>query len=415
MKLFSKLFLIVTLILLIGCKGQQEITLKLKNNTHLNLKDVLVEIPVSDLQQKYPGFNEKAVQLFKQDTQLAYQVDDRSGDGTDDILLFVIDMQPDEELNLRLITTQNVKIEQPFKKRTQAELSYKTGGKFENKKYIGGQFKNIQYVRVPEEHTDHDTYFRYEGPGWESDKVGYRFYLDWRNATDIFGKKTTEMVLQDVGQDGFDSYHEMADWGMDILKVGSSLGIGSIGMWYDDKVFMVSETDSVTCEIALNGPLYSMIRTNYYGWNVNENKYDLQSELSIAAGDRKTKHAIWISTEAENVCTGLVKAENVSVLESQSDVEWQYLATYGTQSLAGEEDNLGMAVLYRNPDLISKDEDDQSHILVLRPDEGKVTYYFLAAWQQEPGGIRDAEQFREYLEQEILILDKPVSVIISAL
>jgi hypothetical protein len=79
-----------------------------------------------------------------------------------------------------------------YQKRTQAEISVKTGGHFENRKYIGGDFENVNYLRVPDEHTDHSYYIRYEGPGWESDLVGYRFYLDWRNATDVFGKKTPE-------------------------------------------------------------------------------------------------------------------------------------------------------------------------------------------------------------------------------
>ena len=86
-------------------------------------------------------------------------------------------------------------------------------------------------LRVPPEHTDHSWFIRYEGPGWESDLVGYRFYLDWRNATDIFGKKDHRYgACKDVGQDGFDSYHEPADWGMDVLKVGESLGIGALGL-----------------------------------------------------------------------------------------------------------------------------------------------------------------------------------------
>src|SRR5699024_10733179 len=79
-----------------------------------------------------------------------------------------------------------------YKKRTQAELSIKKGGKFENREYIGGKFENVDSLRVPDEHTDHSWFIRYEGPGWESDKVGYRFYLDWRNATDVFGKTTEE-------------------------------------------------------------------------------------------------------------------------------------------------------------------------------------------------------------------------------
>ena len=88
-------------------------------------------------------------------------------------------------------------------KLTQAELSIKVGGQWTNKEYEGGEFKNVDYLRVPEQHTDHTYYIRYEGPGWESDKMAYRFYLDWRNGMDVFGKLTPEPVLQQVGQDGF--------------------------------------------------------------------------------------------------------------------------------------------------------------------------------------------------------------------
>ena len=109
------------------------------------------------------------------------------------------------------------------------------------------------------------------------------------------------MVLQGVGQDGFDSYHEMSDWGMDVLKVGESLGIGSIGMWHDNKVHRVSQTDSVTCEIVLNGAVESLIRTKYFGWKVGDGNFNLNSELSIFAGSRMTKHHLQIGGNPENI------------------------------------------------------------------------------------------------------------------
>jgi hypothetical protein len=401
-------FIILSLFFSCGKVAQKDITVS--NNTNLALEDALVEIPVTDLKAKMENFNEKAIQLYHGDKELAYQMDDRNRDGQPDVLVFVTNLQANETAKLKLISTQNVAIEQPFTKRTQAEISKKVGGKFEDKKYIGGKFENVSYVRVPAEHTDHDTYFRYEGPGWESDKVGYRFYLDWRNATDIFGKKTTQMVLQDVGQDGFDSYHEMADWGVDVLKVGSTLGIGSIGMWLNDQVKMVSVVDSVSLAILANGPVYSMIETNYYGWLPGDKKYDLKSDLSIAAGDRKTRHDVLISESAENICTGIVKHENAQLMESVSSGDWQYLATYGAQTLVDDKDLLGMAVLYKKSNLSERVDDGQSHVAVLKPQQGKVTYYFLAAWGQEPGGITSPDQFKAYLEQELIKLDNPVSV-----
>src|SRR6476660_7722157 len=86
---------------------------------------------------------------------------------------------------------------------TLAEISVKEGGKWEGRKYIGGTFKNVEKLKLAKEHTDHSFDIRYEGPGWESSKIGYRLYLDWRNAIDIFGKKTESIILPQVGQDGF--------------------------------------------------------------------------------------------------------------------------------------------------------------------------------------------------------------------
>ncbi len=135
----------------------------------------------------------------------------------------------------------------------------KFNSSYKDKKFTDEPFQNFTKVVVPQIHTDHDALFKYEGPGWESEKVGYRFYLDWRNATDIFGKKTDELVLHKVGINDIvakdDSYHEMQEWGMDIFKVGNTLGIGSIGMMKNDSIDMVSKTDEIICEIKHNGPI----------------------------------------------------------------------------------------------------------------------------------------------------------------
>lgn len=301
-----------------------------------------------------------------------------------------------------------------YTKKTQAELSIKMGGKFiknedGNPEYEGGEFNNVQFLRVPPQHTDHTFFIRYEGPGWESDKVGYRFYLDWRNATDIFGKKNPEMVLQNVGQDGFDSYHEMSDWGMDVLKVAESLGIGSIGMWHENRAERVNKTDSITCEIVLNGPVLSLIQTNYFGWQVGNGKYQLSSELSIHGGSRLTKQELKVTNNPDNFCTGIVKLPEAHILKPDFEPQkWSYLATYGQQSLVP--DGLGMAILFRAADLIKITEDEYSHVVVLKPEQGSLTYYFLAAWEQEPNGITNEKQFREYLANVIQKLDSPITV-----
>ena len=380
-----------------------------RNTTNLARQDAEMVLEIEKIKTKAADFNDKAFVVLASGKELASQANDLDGDGNADQIIVVADFAPQETKTLTVRYAKSGALPREYPKRTQAELSHKVGGQFVDRKYQGGEFKNVQFLRVPPEHTDHSLYIRYEGPGWESDKIGYRFYLDWRNATDIFGKKTPDMVLQNVGLDGFDSYHAMLDWGMDVLKVGESLGIGSLAMWHEGKAQRVAQTDSITCATVANGAVQSEIQTKYFGWKVGEKFYNVVSSLSITAGSRLTMHSIRISGEPENLCTGIVKLDSTQLLSSpDTSTGWVYLATYGKQSLAN--DKLGMAVLYRKNDLIKLTEDQHSRIVVLKPQNGRVNYYFLGAWEQEPNGIKTAEEFENYLKQTAAELNSPIMI-----
>lgn len=287
--------------------------------------------------------------------------------------------------------------------KTYAEISIKEGGHWEGRKYLEGTFKNVDSVKVPAEHTDHSWYIRYEGPGWESNKIGYRLYLDWRNAIDIFGKKTDSMVLSKVGLDGFDSYHEMQNWGSDILKAGKGLGIGAIGRYVNKEVLHFNEVDSTFAK-AENFDTKSVVKVNYFGWKTNNQKTNLTSNLSISADERYTKHIIQSSEALEGICTGIVKLSDLPLLQKESESKkWGYIATYGKQSLVP--DNLGMAIFYKKETINEITEGNYDHVLVFKPTTSAITFYFLGAWEQEGNGIQSQEEFLSYLNQKLAELN----------
>ena len=417
MKLFVCYVFYFWCVFFIACSGADDIpenirqdfpealTITVRNTLDETRADAAVMLDIDRLKKKISVFNPRACIVWSGGEELPSQF----VNSEDAKIILVADFSPHEKKRLKLCYRQAGDAQRHYPKRTQAELSHKVGGRFVNRVYRGGTFQNVSFLRVPPEHTDHSFFIRYEGPGWESDKVGYRYYLDWRNAIDVFGKRTPEMVLQDVGQDGFDSYHEMSDWGMDVLKVGDALGIGSVGMWLDGKARRVSVTDSVVCRIVADGPVYSQIRTSYYGWEVGSGRYDLISDLMITAGSRITWHSLEIRGDPANLCTGLVKLEDTTLIRSNAEDGWAYLASWGKQSLAG--DHLGMAIFYRTDDLIRDIEDDLNHVVVLKPSAGRLMYGFAAAWEQEPGGITKEEAFRAYLESTLESLNS--SLIIS--
>ena len=334
--------------------------------------------------------------------EAATQVIDLDGDKRTDAVIVCLEALPKGESQVTFESGQS-----SIASRAHAEISVKDGGMWKDRVYHGGEFKAVNKLRVPPEHTDHSFYIRYEGPGWESDKVGYRFYLDWRNATDIFGKTKNELALHQVGLDGFDSYHEMSDWGMDILKVGDALGIGALGCWADSKVLRMSQTDSVSCQIPHDGPVMAEVETQYYGWVTPSGKSDVLSELQIEAGSRMTRHTVTTSKRIDGLCTGIVKHDDTEVLSDVDDNGWCYLATWGQQSLAN--DNLGMAVFFRKSDLDRLEEDVVNHVVVFNSsDKNQIEYYFAACWQQEENGITTYDEFEKYLEESQARLNNPV-------
>lgn len=389
----------------------ESFSVSVKNPLDRVRENVMVFISERELQD-VAGFNAAAFIVLVDGREIPAQYNSKDGAGPG--ICFVLDkMGANETVDVRINFRREGVVKRDYPKRTQAELSYKSGGEWKNREYIGGNFKNTDYLLVPPQHKDHSWFIRYEGPGWESDKVGYRFYLDQRNATDVFGKITTDMVLQQVGQDGFDSYHEMQPWGMDVMKVGKSLGLGSIGFLDNGKAIRVEKTDSVNCRISDNGPVYSSVLTNYKGWDLGTAKTDLSSVLSIHAGTRLTHQQLQLDQSVPSICTGVVKDPNAALITSRGGKgKFGYIATYGAQSL--NKDELGLVVFFPTANLLDFASDEFSHMVTLKPEGGKIDYYFAAAWVREKDGITSQAEFEKYINQTAEELANPVRVKVTS-
>ncbi len=404
-------FMVISVLL--GCDTQQDaeesagMTLEIQNTLDFSRSNTTVNIKLTDLEGDLSA--NEAFAVFLEGKEIPSQLIEEGPNAGLLVLIETINANETQKLSIKAIDKDSVTV---FPKRTQAELSIKEGGEWEGREYIGGSFKNVDSLRVPDEHTDHSWYIRYEGPGWESDLVGYRFYLDWRNATDIFGKTTSDMVLQNVGKANFDSYHELNDWGMDVLKVGKSLGIGSPAYFDGENAIRIDSTDSINSKILVNGAIYSSVKTNYYGWEVADKKLNVTSYYSIHAGSRLTHHHIDFEGSSDNLATGIGKADSAKFFKKEGTAEaYGYIATYGRQSL--NDDKLGLAVLFPSDKLKQITADPYSDIVVLNPIDNAIDYYFLAAWELEKEGITTEEGFIKYVEQTAKELANPLSVTVK--
>lgn len=347
----------------------------------------------------------KAVHIESDGEEVPSQLSDTDADRSADALLFVTDFGSAETRNFTIVEGAAAS---PAK-RTQAEVSIKEGGEWDGKVYQGGEFVNVDSVDPPPQYTDHSQYIRYEGPGIESDKVGYRIYLDWRNGFDIFGKLTDDVVLHRVGQDGYDSYHEPAEWGLDILKVGDAVGMGGYGYWNGEKIVRVSETASRSTRVVEDGPLTSTLEIAYDDWQVADTSTDLLAWLTMTAGSRLVHTRLDATGDLPNLAIGLVRHPDAEVIHGSVDVSvhaWTYVATWGPQAIDGS--NLGMALFFKRGERETQTEDEHNVVSVMEPRDGRVEYYFAAAWSQGTSGIVTRDAFVDWLEQETEQLTMPL-------
>jgi hypothetical protein len=354
----------------------QELSLTLQNASDKKIVDYTVELPVSQLHEL--PVNHYIVQVDGQEVPLEITGNLR---GETKAIFPVASWNPHET---KQISIRPGKADQ-YPKRTYAELAHKIGGHFEGQKYVNGfSWVKPNYLRVPDNFKDHAYYIKYEGPGWESDKVAFRFYLDQRNAIDVFGKKTPGIVLPFVGVDNYETYHHIADWGMDNMKVGKALGIGSIAVWDGQQAVRVEKTDSVICYIPTDGKIRSQVMTTYYGWNANGVKCNLKSLISIDAGSRATHIELQAEPAETNhfplLATGINKDDNGEFFSHIDPAgEWSYIATFGKQSL--NDDNMGLALFVRTQNIREITEDKLNHVVLLHSENGYVEYYFMPTWE----------------------------------
>ncbi|GGZ97654.1 hypothetical protein GCM10008090_02450 [Arenicella chitinivorans] len=376
-------------------KAEPLASLNVSNPSLFARDDVFVHLSLNQL-----GVPEgQSVQVWAGSQAVPTQMIDNDGDGNYDDLAFLTRLAASETKSFTIDTRLHPSA--PLK-RTQAEVSIKQDGEWQDKKYLGGTFKNVNQVTPPAQYTDHSEYIRYEGPGIESDKIGYRVYLDWRNGFDIFGKKTDKMVLQDVGQDGYQSYHEMADWGADILKVGSSLGAGGYGYWNGSEVVLVSETGPRSVAIDVNGPLYSAMTIDYSQWNTGDQIVDMSAGLSMRAGSPIVDVNLSTSEPLDNIAVGLVAHPDTELITGDLDITgeaWSYVASIGKQSLF--DDTLGMFLLFKKRDFLEQTRDKSSYVVVLKPRGNTLQYAFGALWEGGHQRIQNRADLLAFLNQEV--------------
>jgi hypothetical protein len=256
-----------------------------------------------------------------------------------------------------------------------------------------------------------------EGPAWENDKVGFRLYFDVRNGKDIWGKTTTRMVLDEVGADTSKNYHEQADWGMDILKVGASLGAGSLALLVklpNGKDTLVrlggKNIKQVTYEKVADGPVRAIFRLMYLNWKITEDMAPVTviEEIRIWGGQNFYESAVMVheAPAGAQLVTGIVNLKSKQVHEINVN-GMKAIYTYDTQS--ENNDKLGMAIVMPASQVAgtattpNANTDIQNTYIMKAsiPNNKPVIFRFYAGWEKSDSVFSTEQGFHDFLMNEM--------------
>lgn len=400
--------IILVFTLFIGCKTQrQNAVIQLSNTSNFALTNKAVAISRNDL--KVEGEHLFPVLIVGSDT-IPSQLNDTNTDGQWDELFFVTNFSAKETKDVQLkwvATAPNyvTKTSVRFGKRASKDSPVQPAT--DEVLMANEVHKALGYQR-----------YQTDGPTWENDKVGFRHYLDGRNAKDVFGKKTSDITPENVGIDSLgaveDNYHVMHDWGRDVFPVGNSVGLGGYALQVGNDInrLGIITTDTInnikktTFNIVNEGPVNSILKYNYQNWNASGNLYNVTETTSIWPGMYGYKNTVSIEglKGNETLLIGLSNINNEKPLQEIEVGDWICLIQHDALTY-NREWLMGTAIIVPKKGYNGYTE---------APKEGQVTntylakfsiennvpvnYYAIAAWELSADkNFKDATYFTNYV------------------
>lgn len=391
-------------------------TFILENPSSFTRKDELIVLRRKDVEEHLGSIPDGRFLVVTSPSPRAIQLDDMDGDGKWDEAVFLKSFAAKEKTKFNIaVSDRPAAVKIPV--RSYAQLSKKQP----DESYSPPLQKEIMpYNAAANDFTVQPIpLYRSEGPTWENDLVGFRLYFDNRNVKDIFGKVTSGMVLDTVGSSGDRFYHQFDPaWGMDILKVGKSLGAGGIAVLKKvngkDSLFKPAGTNTkhVSYELIANGPVRSVFRLKYKDWQVADTSYDVTEEISIWGGQYFYESRITTHPAAQMV-TGIVSLHSK---KEHHFISNKMAVLYSLDKQSENDDQLGMALIaparqtaaFRKIPAGTTGVTD-TYSMIFQNQEQQI-FRFYAGWEKTDARFSRKKYFNKFLITESEKWQRPIAI-----
>jgi hypothetical protein len=376
-----------------GAEFNQRQAVTVENTTDVPTDAALVHIPLADLQKTLP--DAKANQLAVVEPGTKPSARDRADENfvpfqvNHGVLRFAIPLKAHEKKQLYIYTAPQRVIMPGFPPKTA----------YDNRHAYRSFENNLMAFRVE------------TGPGANTTGMGI----------DLFGKtkQGKGLRLQEAYEHGHDSYHKLAFWGMDVLKVGSSPALGGVYVVVGDQM---GRPDFATewVDLVHQGPVETCVRITG-PVEAGGRKFTVTRTLTLWGEERGIDDVVEIkgsNLDGVQLGVGLRNLPNEQWVEKTSD---GYALVNGDNNQPGGYTSQGLGVAFPASQYVKTfdlpDKENGGHVYILNPKKGNdalTSHHHLAAIWNGDGQINNVPDFEKYLQTCTKLLDQPAKVDLSA-
>ena len=423
MKLFH-LLLLITAVVMCSCNSETK-TLSVTNPMDESRTDEVIILSRSDLSEKVELKVGMLPVLKQEDGQLVpSQLDDLDTDGEWDEIAVLLDFEAGETKELQIDFLEKGNYPE-FEKRTNLRLAIKQED---------GSYKEVDKYQALPCDDGFEVIAQAESVNWENDKIAFRNYFDCRNVKDLFGKLKPGLILDKLSLPEMGSYHDLNDWGMDVLHCGSSLGAGGLALLKNDSLYRLGSTEVYQYVKITEGPVRSVFELRYEGWDVDGDELQAVERITIYPGKYWFESDVTVSgcPQGSQIVTGIVTSHLKREPFQFDAADFQCIGTHGVQSLNNDE--LGMAVIVPADEAGKIDRTTDINFFKLGyktvPQKSfsniisetyfigqkcqsnqPAKHYFFSVWGLDKEQWKSEEGFRNYITEEAEKLSQPVKVL----
>ncbi len=337
--------------------------------------------------------------------EIPSQLDDLNGDGVLDEIAFQVPTIAKQEMT---VIVKNSRKHQTFPKEVHAQMYIK--GKGEGFTTITAEGKTYGVKSLTEQtFGPKDKSFNlmhHHGVAFESDIMAYRLYFDKRQTVDVYAKKTPQLEIAECLWYPNDSLLA-AGYGDDVLKVGSTIGVGSVREWNPkkNKLANIDKFKNKTQRIVSQGNVRTVCEIVVDDWETLEGKVvDATIRYTLYAHHRDAICEVFLSELLQNLVTGVQKVGNGGWLTENTE-KGSLLGAWGTDwpvndTVKYAKETIGLGV--RVPKIyVHEYVTDSTKNNLIRFTSDKYLRFFLTVVSQKENNppATTEEQFWDFLRE----------------